>query len=521
MNWTIGRRLTAVGALSIIAAVAVGVIGFTQATSSARDATHAFVVGSTLSAVIDTQHTASVVLADASILLNPLADDRHSEVIAQLTEHAGELHEQLGALQPDVGLGAEFAAHMTAFIATINPVLDDAAALARTSGPVSQDTFDRVQQHWDDFDQRSDAVKSALSGAAARNVSAADSSARRTKIVIVMATVLSALVVGAITVLVARVIATPIRTTKQLLERVAGGDFTGRLTVRSGDDLGQMATAVNDTVDRVGQALHQISQEAAALSGAAQHLSGVSRQVATDAAQVATEAQAASGSAAQVGDDVQGIAHGTGQMHTSINEIARNAEAASAVVATAVSAAEGANITVTKLAASTDQIGQVAKVIAAIAEQTNLLALNATIEAARAGELGKGFAVVAGEVKDLARETATATEDIARQIASLQADGSAASAVIDGIAGTINQIADIQQRISVAVGTQSAATRDITDRAGRAADRTTDIATRVAAVTSTSQQATTTAAQTQRAAQDLATTAMNLQSIVTRFQLTS
>jgi methyl-accepting chemotaxis protein len=125
---------------------------------------------------------------------------------------------------------------------------------------------------------------------------------------------------------------------------------------------------------------------------------------------------------------------------------------------------------VTRLGESSSEIGDVVKVITSIAEQTNLLALNATIEAARAGEAGKGFAVVAGEVKELARETAAATEDIARRVQAIQGDTAGAVAAIGRISGVITRIDDYQRVIAAAVEQQSATVREITRSVGSAAE---------------------------------------------------
>ena len=520
MKWTVKRRLAAIGALSIAASLAVGTIGFIQAEAASDRADRAFRVAEALATTIDSQHTASVVLADAAILTQDVSAERRAEVIEQLTEHAGELKEQQVMLQ-EVRLDAEIDAAVAEYLPTIEPVLADAAQLAQVSGVLPQATFDTAQEHWDGLDAGSDGLKTLLGDTAAKDVTAAQDGDTRTKLVLILVTVLSALLLGAVIWFVARLIAAPVAATKALLEQVAGGDFRHRLTVRTQDDLGEMGTALNTTVERVGRAITDISRNATTLADSAQALTDVSRQVSAGAERASVEAAAAADSATQVSEDVQAIATGTDEMRASISEIAGNATSATTIVANAVTAAEGANQTVVKLSGSSAQIGQVAKVIAAIAEQTNLLALNATIEAARAGELGKGFAVVAGEVKDLASETAKATEDIARQIAALQADSTDAAAAISGISSTINEIADIQQGIAAAVEEQSASTAEIGHRVARAAGRTGDIAERVTAVTTTSQQATQSASQTQQAAQDLATTAANLRSVINQFQLTS
>jgi methyl-accepting chemotaxis protein len=495
----------------------VGIIGLAQADGSGRRSGEAFRAAEALSTTIDTQHTASVILADAAILTQDLAADRRTDIIAQLTEHADELREQQTTLR-GADIGADLRAAIDVYLPTIDPVLADAASLAQTSGTLAQADFDTAQANWDSLDEGSDAVKTLLTDTATQDIAAARAGDRRTKQIILLVTFVSALLVGTAVWFVSRLIAAPIRSTKALLEQVAAGDFRHRLTVRTDDDLGEMGHSVNRTVERVGAAIAGISRSAAVLADSAQHLTTVSRQVSDGAERASTESAAAAQSATQVSEDVQAIATGADEMRASIAEIAGNASTATGIVANAVHAAEGANRTVIKLSGSSEQIGQVAKVIATIAEQTNLLALNATIEAARAGELGKGFAVVAGEVKDLASETAKATEDIARQITALQSDSTEAGAAIAGITATINEIADIQQSIAAAVEEQSASTQEIGSRVAGAADRTGDIAARVGAVTHTSQAATQAASETQQAAQDLAATAASLRSVIGQFQ---
>jgi methyl-accepting chemotaxis protein len=518
MNWTTGRRLSAIGTISILAALSIGVIGILQSARAANHAARTFQVAEALATTIDIQHTASVMLADGSMLTDPLSESRRAEVMDQLTEHTAEMRKNLAFLQ-EVHLSGDYAQRLADFAPTVTVVIDDAVQLAKADGIVPPEQFETVLEHWNAMDERSEAVKTLLADASTRDVAVAQSTGKQTTAVLLVVTASFALAVGLITWLVARAIAGPIRATKAILQRVAEGDFTGRVPIRSKDDLGQMAEALNTTVEQVGQAISRIAEDATTLSSSAQHLTGVSQQVAASADQVSAHASATSDSAGRVSEDVQVIATGTTKLQTSIGEIARNANAATGIVATAVGAAREANQTVGKLAASSTQIGQVAKVIASIAEQTNLLALNATIEAARAGEMGKGFAVVAGEVKDLARETAAATEDIARQLAALQGDSTAAASAITSISNNIDQISDIQHIIAAAVEEQSASTAEIGSRISRTAGSAADIADRVAVVTDTLQQATRSAGETRQAAAELAGLADGLRSVVARFRL--
>ncbi|WP_235558644.1 methyl-accepting chemotaxis protein, partial [Nocardioides sp. Leaf285] len=191
-------------------------------------------------------------------------------------------------------------------------------------------------------------------------------------------------------------------------------------------------------------------------------------------------AASATGSAGEVSASIQTVASAAEEMTASIREIAQNATEAATVATGAVTVASSAQGTVASLGESSAEIGQVIKVITSIAQQTNLLALNATIEAARAGDAGKGFAVVANEVKELAKETARATEDIGRKIEAIQGDTTGAVTAIAEISEVIGRINDIQTTIASAVEEQTATTneiaRSVTEAAGGANGIADDIA---------------------------------------------
>jgi methyl-accepting chemotaxis protein len=181
--------------------------------------------------------------------------------------------------------------------------------------------------------------------------------------------------------------------------------------------------------------------------------------------------------------------------------------------------AETTTVTVSKLGDSSSEIGQVIKVITSIAQQTNLLALNATIEAARAGEAGKGFAVVANEVKELAKETARATEDISRKIEAIQTDTKAAVDAIASISGVIHQINDISSTIATAVEEQNATTNEMSRNVSEAANGSGEITSNIARVAEAAQGTTRGATDTQKASQQLVETSTQLRRLVEQFKI--
>jgi methyl-accepting chemotaxis protein len=218
------------------------------------------------------------------------------------------------------------------------------------------------------------------------------------------------------------------------------------------------------------------------LSAAAREINGLSGRLTASAHTAAQRAETVAAAAGQASASVQAVAAAGDEMSATIREIAGSAASAAGVASAAVTNAEAARSTVLKLTSSSTEIGSVIKLITTIAEQTNLLALNATIEAARAGDAGKGFAVVAGEVKDLAQETARATDSIARQVAAIQADTGAAMAAIDEIGQVIASINDYQTTIAGAVEEQSATTNEMGRSASQAAVSTGTIADNIASV---------------------------------------
>jgi methyl-accepting chemotaxis protein len=339
--------------------------------------------------------------------------------------------------------------------------------------------------------------------------------ARTTTLVLVVVGVLLGQLLG---FGIARLIARPLRDTVGVLDGVAGGDLTMRVGVDGRDEVGQMSATLNRALERMGEVVRSIGHSARVLGNSSEKLSAVSTQMASNAEETAAQANVASAAAEQVSSNVMTVSTNTEEMGASIKEIARSANEAARVATTAVKVAERTNATVAKLGESSAEIGNVIKVITGIAQQTNLLALNATIEAARAGEAGKGFAVVANEVKELAKQTARATEDISHKIEAIQDDTKGAVEAIAQIGKIINQINDIQNTIASAVEEQTATTGEISRNVAEAARGSNEIAKNITGVAQAARSTTEGAGNTKSSADELARIALDLQKLVSQFK---
>ena len=314
------------------------------------------------------------------------------------------------------------------------------------------------------------------------------------------------------------------RRVDKLLDAVraaAEGDLSYPINISTAEDdiASQMATALDSLFTGLRSSVSGITINASQLAGASDSLAKLSIDM-NEITRVNTEnAMEASELTSSVGDSVNSIAGATEEMSSSLLEIARNTKEAETVAEEAVELAETTDTTVRKLAQSSAGIGNVIKVITSIAEQTNLLALNATIEAARAGDAGKGFAVVATEVKELAKETAKATEQIETRIGDIQTDTQSAVAAIQSISGIIDRISAIQSTISAAVDEQTTVTREISRSIVNTSDSTHAISSIVDVVSEKSKVNQKASDQVSRAANELSDMATELQELVSFYSV--
>jgi methyl-accepting chemotaxis protein len=468
---------------------------------------------------------------------------------AAAAQTQADLANQALAPDPNVAQGYEnaFRADLVAF--------DEALAAYRANHPAAApQTIDELERSWDQYStaarsrllplgednrladwsklqeteagtlvQRVNAqlvaLNNAETAAAVRNSDNAQSTyatSRTLALVVLVVGVALALGLG---LLVARRIVQSLKKVKAVCDALAVNDLTRTSNLTSGDEPGQMGRALDAAIASLRRTVATIEENASSLAGASEQMTGTAAQIAGSAQDASTRSQSVSAAAEQISRSVETVSSASEQMGASIREIAENATEAARVASEAVAVTQATSATMNKLGESSVEIGNVIKVITSIAEQTNLLALNATIEAARAGDAGKGFAVVASEVKDLAQETARATEDISRRVEAIQADTTGAVAAIDEISQVIARISDFQTTIASAVEEQTATTAEVNRSVTEAATGTTEIARSITGVAEAAAQTSQGVGRTQQATAELARMSTRLNDLVAGFRL--
>jgi len=463
---------------------------------------------------------ALVLIAAVSAYIDTVS--QRSALLGEMERQSGRLAKLLGANVANAlftfdshGLGATVDAFMNDQAVRLVEIKDNSGKVVKASGePKEKPSLALATQN---LKVGGDVIGSVILGLSTASVDQAVSASWR--LLLVREAITLALIWSVLCYLVRWLIARPLGEMNEVLQQAeATGDLTFRLRSQREDEIGELAHWFNLFIEKLESMVRSIGNNAQLLGNSSAELEAVSQQMSSRSEETVTQANRVSAASEQVSKNVRTVAVGAEEMSASIKEIAKNTSEAARVAKEAVEVAQKTYAMISKLGASGAEIGNVIKVITSIAEQTNLLALNATIEAARAGETGKGFAVVANEVKELARQTGDATEDIRNKIGAIQQDTRGAVAAIEQIGGIINQIDDITDTITSAVEEQSATTNDIGRNVMEAAKGSNAIAQNLTGVAQAAQATASGASQTQTAAQELARLASALQAAVSQFK---
>jgi len=326
------------------------------------------------------------------------------------------------------------------------------------------------------------------------------------------------ILVGVVYVIIHNIVVRPVKTVVESLKDIAQGegDLTIRIESHGNDEIGELVKWFNTFIDKLQNLVKAISKNTIPLSDASTDLLSIANVLNEDADKVNQESSSVASAGEQLSANIESIASGTEEMSTtlrsiataveelssSMNEVARSCQQEANIAKEADLSAKQTQTIMKELGTAADQIGKVIGVITGIAKQTNLLALNATIEAASAGEAGKGFAVVANEVKELAKQSAAATEEIRGQVTTIQQQVSESISAIESIVQVIEELYSISNTISAAVEEQSATTNEVSKNINQTNDAATEISSNV-------QQASTAAVDVSRSIQGINESASN------------
>jgi methyl-accepting chemotaxis protein len=517
VNLTIGRRLAVVGGIGLVVAVAIGLLSLTALNrlDAEMDDLGEHHEAQRLTRELDTRSSELKVDGYKALLMAKPADE-----LVELRDDTGTITERLDALDLldlDADDKAAFVALRRTFdeyVAGITAVVNNASANQEAARLRVED----IQTANDATDEAIEALQEQLDADIERREADLEASEESLPRLILGALVLGALAVGAATWLLGRATQRRMQAVVVGLDRLAAGDLTHRVADGGRDEVATMGRALNQAAERLTTVFAGISQASTRLGSSSTSLTEVAGRVGQSADDASSRAEVVARSADEVSQNVQAVASGSEEMGASISEIAQNANEAARVATGAVQAVESTTGTMNKLGDSSREIGDVVRLITSIAEQTNLLALNATIEAARAGDAGKGFAVVADEVKQLAQETARATEDISRRVETIQEDADQAARAIADIAGVITRINEFQTTIASAVEEQTATTQAINAGVTEAASGSNQIAQNIAGVASAAGETATSMSEARDSARELAGMSEELAHLISGFR---
>jgi methyl-accepting chemotaxis protein len=515
-NTTLATGIVSAAGSAAIVACVLGVVGLQQSHSTASQLqtlkSDALVVQEAVQNVAEKHETEA--LKSLSAMIAPTLADSYK---AQQDAATAEVEASMAVLtEKTTGEQADVVADMQDQLDAMNALLAAGSSSDPEETKAANDKYNAANEA---YTNDITSLKASSAQAVDDLVASSQAASARTTLLTVILLVLGLAASAVVSAVVIRRVRGDANRIAAVAESLDQGDLTVSSGIERRDELGRMAASLDRAIARLRTEFASVAAGADTLGRSSLALADASAESSAASERAGSEVRAVSGDISAVSTNLQAVSAGSEQMGAAIREISASAAEATGVAAQAVQVAEETTSTVARLGESSAEIGNVIKVITAIAEQTNLLALNATIEAARAGDAGKGFAVVAGEVKELAQQTAQATEDISRRVTTIQSDTSGAVSAISSITEVIARINDLQTTIASAVEEQTATTSEISRSIADAADGAGRITAGIDGVSAATDATDRSVVATRTAADEVSGVSEQLRTLVGRFRL--